>query len=194
MVRRYNHPMARTNLAITNEKYSYRDYQKWDETKRYEIINGEVYTMSAPNLWHQRTLGDLFFQLKQFLNEKQCEVFVSPFDVRLFPKKDESDDVIVQPDITVICDKEKLSDGKACRGAPDFIIEIESPATKYMDRHVKKDLYLKAGVREYWIINASKVFTYVLKNSAFIESEYKIKASAKTEIPISILEDCTITL
>jgi len=194
MIRRYNKIMANTNLAVYNEKYTYRDYQKWDESKRCEIIYGDVYMMSSPNLWHQRTLGDLFFQLKQFLNGKPCEAFVAPFDVRLFPKTDETDNVIVQPDVMVICNNEKLSDGKACGGAPDFVIEIESSATKLMDRHVKKELFLKAGVREYWIISGAKVFTYVLKDSAFLETEYPVDDSGNTEIHVSIFEGCALKL
>lgn len=186
--------MAGANPAVYNNKYTCRDYKKRDESGRCEIIYGDVYMMSSPALCHQRTLGDMFFQLKQFLNNKPCEAFIAPFDVRLFPKTDESDDVIIQPDVMVICNNEKLSDGKACRGAPDFVIEIESPATKLMDRYVKKELFLKAGAREYWIVSAAKVFTCVLKDNAFIETGYPVDDSVNTGIPVSILDGCVLKM
>jgi Uma2 family endonuclease len=187
--------MATANLAEYTDKYTYRDYKKWDEShsKRYEIIYGDVYMMSSPTVWHQRTLFDLAYQLKSFLKDKPCEALIAPFDVRLFPKADESDNVIVQPDVMVICDKEKISDGKACRGAPTFVIEVESPGTKLMDRHVKKELFLKAGVKEYWIISTTKAFTYVLKDSAYIETEYPI-VQDNTEIPVTALEGCVLKI
>ena len=128
------------NVVEALERYTYRDYKKWDESFRCELIYGEVYMMSAPDIWHQRMVLSLGSQLREFLVNKPCEPFISPFDVRLFPQQDESDDVVVQPDVLVICDKQKLSDGKACSGAPDFVIEVISHTTKAADMFVKNKI------------------------------------------------------
>jgi Uma2 family endonuclease len=137
-----------------NEKkyYTYADYLAWDTKDRYEIIDGEAYMMGAPSVVHQVISGELFGQFWAFLKGKSCQVFAAPFDVRLFPKEDGSDDTVVQPDLLVICDKSKIADGKACRGAPDLVIEILSPSNNGPAMFLKYNKYLKAGAREYWVI------------------------------------------
>ncbi|MDR2608684.1 MAG: Uma2 family endonuclease [Treponema sp.] len=134
-------------------RYTYADYSAWETDKRYEIINGEAYMMSAPSVNHQIVSGELFGQFWNFLKGKPCQVFAAPFDVRLFPRDDESDDTVVQPDLLVICDASKIADGKACRGAPDMVIEILSPSNTEIPLLRKFTKFLKAGVREYWIID-----------------------------------------
>jgi Uma2 family endonuclease len=81
--------------------------------------------------------------------------------VRLFPKEDESDDTVVQPDLVVICDKTKISDGRACRGAPDMVIEIRSPSNTETPLLLKFSRYLNAGVREYWLIEPEEKNVHV---------------------------------
>jgi Uma2 family endonuclease len=146
-------------------KYTYGDYCNWSEDERWELIDGEAYAMSAPSRLHQKILVELARQIGNYLEEKTCEVYVAPFDVRL-PKKNEKDeqiDTVVQPDISVICDENKL-DNKGCRGAPDWVIEILSPSNSFRDLEVKKELYEKHGVKEYWIINPeeSQLMVYLL--------------------------------
>ncbi|MFC0272612.1 Uma2 family endonuclease [Metabacillus herbersteinensis] len=115
-------------MSIPNEqpKYSYTDYLAWDEGERIEIINGDVFNMSpVPSRKHQQVLRELSTEMTLYLRDKECEVFFAPFDVRLLAD-DKSDDEtfnIVQPDLTVVCDKGKL-DEKGCKGAPDMIVEI----------------------------------------------------------------------
>ena len=148
-----------SNLAYKlNETFTYADYSSWDTSdmksgERFELIDGIAYAMSAPVAKHQKILRELSGLLWSFLKGKPFEVFTAPFDVRLFPEDDESDTTVVQPDILVICDKSKLSDGRACKGAPDLIIEILSPASVMMDRQIKAEKYRIAGVKEYWIVN-----------------------------------------
>ena len=139
--------------AAKNEKrYTYGDYLGWPEGERWELIEGAPYDMTpAPSIEHQRISGEFFRQISTFLLDKDCEVFAAPFDVRL-PEGQEADDeiiTVVQPDIAVICDPARL-DARGCRGAPDFVIEILSPATAAKDQIQKVALYEKHGVKEYW--------------------------------------------
>jgi Uma2 family endonuclease len=135
--------------------YTYGDYLHWPEGERWELIEGNPYNMTpAPSIEHQRISGEFFRQVSNFLFDKDCEVFSAPFDVRL-PEAEEADDeiiTVVQPDISVICNPERL-DNRGCRGAPDFIIEILSPATAGKDQIQKVALYEKHGVREYWLVH-----------------------------------------
>ncbi len=141
-------------LLKPEEYYTYRDYLSWPDDIRTELIDGVIYDMSAPSRVHQKVSGELLRQIANFLIGKSCEVYVAPFDVRL-PQADEADDdvsTVVQPDISVICDPDKLDD-RGCRGAPDFIAEILSPSTAAHDQIRKLSLYEKHGVKEYWIID-----------------------------------------
>lgn len=141
------------------EKFTYGDYLSWDDKENWEIIHGEAYNMSpAPPTIHQLIAGELFLQIGNQLKGKSCRVIPAPFDVR-FPEKNQTDSEIeneienvVQPDISVICDRNKL-DEKGCRGAPDFIIEIISPSTSRKDRMEKFFLYERMGVKEYWLVS-----------------------------------------
>ena len=146
-------------------KYSYKDYLTWPENERWELIDGIAYNMTpAPSRWHQEisiALSNTFFN---YLKNKPCKVYVSPFDVRL-PAGNESDEeieTVVQPDILIVCDRSKL-DSKGCKGAPDLIIEIMSPSTAKKDLKEKFDLYEKAGVKEYWIVDPNNKTVMVFK-------------------------------
>ena len=114
--------------ALPKEKrhFTYADYKEWElaEGERYELIYGEAYAMAAPNTRHQEILGAIFTQFYNYLQGKPCKVYPAPFDVRLFYAEDESDDTVVQPDITVICDEKKRG-YKGCRGVPDLNITLE---------------------------------------------------------------------
>jgi Uma2 family endonuclease len=141
--------------AATKDLYTYGDYAKWPDEERWELIDGVPYNMSpAPSRTHQRILGDLHRQIANYLIGKTCEVYIAPFDVRL-PKgneKDEQIDTVVQPDLVVVCDREKL-DERGCKGAPDLVIEVLSPYTAGKDMKIKLALYERVGVREYWIVD-----------------------------------------
>ena len=146
-----------SDLARSFERYTYEDYENWPEDFRCELIDGVVYMMSAPSVRHQQLVSELLWQLMNYFRGSGCQPFTSPFDVRLFPRNDKSDDVIVQPDLIVVCDEEKLSDGKSCRGAPDLVIEILSDSTRSLDLTIKYDRYKRSGVREYWIVGEDTV-------------------------------------
>ena len=142
-------------IPSENKKNSYADYLTWDEDTKVELIDGEIFNMTpAPSRKHQQVLRELSTAFSVFLREKECEVFFAPFDVRLLAENKQDDDIhhVVQPDLLIVCDKEKL-DEKGCKGAPDMIVEILSPSSVKLDRWKKYQLYEKAGVKEYWLVD-----------------------------------------
>ncbi|MBN2443226.1 MAG: Uma2 family endonuclease [Spirochaetales bacterium] len=142
------------------ETYTYKDYIHWSEDERWEIISGVPYNMSpAPSRIHQYILFDLSRQIGTFLQDKPCQAYSAPFDVRIPNGKGELD-TVVQPDLSIICDKKKLDD-QGCVGAPDLIIEILSPATASKDVKEKFNLYEKSGVKEYWIVDPHDKVVFV---------------------------------
>ncbi|HBF33298.1 TPA: Uma2 family endonuclease [Candidatus Sumerlaeota bacterium] len=152
-----------------NQKYTYADYLTWPEDERWELIDGEPYCMSpAPTPRHQIILVSLVLQVGNFLKGKPCQLFPAPFDVR-FVERDLSDQetlTVVQPDISVICDPQKI-DERGCKGAPDFIVEIVSPSSVQRDLIKKTALYEKYGVREYWVIHpVDQILTVYVQDEA----------------------------
>lgn len=141
--------------AAAKVLYTYGDYTKWPDEERWELIDGVPYNMSpAPSRTHQKILGELYKQIAVYLTGKTCEVYIAPFDVRL-PKGDEKDEqigTVVQPDLVVVCNREKL-DERGCKGAPDLAIEVLSPYTAGKDMKIKLSLYERVGVKEYWIVD-----------------------------------------
>ncbi|WP_288371211.1 Uma2 family endonuclease [uncultured Algoriphagus sp.] len=138
------------------QMYSYADYLTWQFDEVVELIKGKVFkkAAAAPKRIHQRISGELFLQIGNFLKSQKCQVYSAPFDVR-FPKKSKEDSQIfdvVQPDICVICDLDKLDD-RGCLGAPDLIVEILSPSNNETELRYKFDLYESQGVKEYWIVS-----------------------------------------
>ena len=177
-------------LVQPDKHYTWSDYASWDGDARYELINGMPYMMSpAPSLRHQEITLELGRQFANFLMGKPCRVFIAPCDVRL--NADNGDDTVVQPDLLVVCDRSKL-DEQACVGAPDMVIEILSPSSGRHDKLTKFDLYRKAGVREYWIVEpeTKMIQVCVLKNG-----EYTIQSYGDTDtVSVHILEGCMINL
>ncbi|MFN3883585.1 MAG: Uma2 family endonuclease [Rhodocyclaceae bacterium] len=151
--------------------HTYADYRQWPAGVRYELVDGVAYAMGpAPSRRHQEVVGEVFRQIAEALEDSPCRPYIAPFDVRL-PRGKESDDeidTVVQPDISVICDKKKL-DEQGCRGAPDWIIEVLSPASAGHDQIVKRGLYERVGVREFWLIHPTDriVSIYLLERGAY---------------------------
>ena len=184
--------MADAALAFENF-YTYSDYKDWElkQGERFELIYGEVYAMAAPNAYHQSILMEFARQISNYLTGKPCKVYPAPFDVRLFYKEDGSDDTVVQPDITIICDEKKRG-YEGCRGAPDFIAEILSPANTASEMQIKFELYRKAGVREYWILDPKhkSLHIYNFTEGAIFPRTYRSTDLAK----MSIFADLEIAL
>ena len=141
-------------LPKEDRLFTYADYKSWElaDGERYELICGEAYAMAAPNTRHQLILAELLGRFYVYLEGKTCKVIPAPFDVRLFYEADESDGTVVQPDISVICDKKKIGE-EGGRGAPDIVIEILSPSNTVREMKRKLKLYQNAGVREYWVVD-----------------------------------------
>ncbi len=155
-------------------RYTYADYLTWQMEEMVELIKGKIFRQAAaPRVIHQKIFGIVFYSLFHYLKGKKCEVFAAPFDVRLpvRSKKHEDIDTVVQPDICVICDPEKL-DELGCMGAPDLIVEILSPGNNSKELKNKYEVYEESGVREYWVIhpNESTLLIYSLVAGKFSPS------------------------
>jgi len=180
-------------LPKEERRFTYADYKEWelDEGERFELIYGEAFAMAAPSISHQAVLRDIFGQFYVYLRGKPCQVFVAPCDVRLFYEEDDSDDTVVQPDIMVICDKDKIAE-ESCHGAPDLVIEILSPSNTAAEMERKFILYKEAGVREYWVVDSKNntVEVHCFKDSDVSTNIYK---SADT-VPVAVLPGFNIEL
>lgn len=162
-------------MALAQEKmYTEEDYNNLPEGTHAELIDGRIYYHAALNRMHQKILGELFFRINVYIKEKggSCEVYPAPFDVKLW----EDRATIVEPDISVICAPEKLTE-RGCLGAPDWIIEIVSPGNPGHDYVRKLNLYADAGVREYWIVDpmGEKVYVYRLEEQKLRAEEYSLE-------------------
>lgn len=158
-----------------NEYHTYADYLTWPEDVRYELIDGVAYLMSpAPTRRHQEFVFEMARQVGNTLEGKPCRAYMAPFDVRL-PKGDETDelvDTVVQPDLLVVCDRDKLDD-RGLRGAPDWVVEILSPSTASHDQIRKLAAYERAGVPEVWLVHPTDktLATYRLENGRYGRAE-----------------------
>lgn len=167
--------------------YTEEDYNNLPEDVRAELINGEIYYQAAPSRIHQEILSFLHVEISNYIRSKKgpCRVYPAPFAVKL--QKDR--ETIVEPDISVICDPNKLTD-RGCTGAPDWIIEIVSPSNSSHDYIRKLNLYAGAGVREYWIVNPTQesIYVYHLEETQFETTAY----SFQDQVDVRIYDDLRI--
>ncbi|MDI6916038.1 MAG: Uma2 family endonuclease [Desulfitobacteriaceae bacterium] len=183
-------------IPESNEKYTYADYLTWPEDERWEIIDGVAYMQAAPTPTHQEILMELARQIANYLTGKPCKVYPAPFCVRLTKddeRKNEGITKVVEPDITVVCDKSKI-DEKGCNGAPDMIIEIISPSSTKRDRFIKFNAYEKAGIKEYWIVepDVKIVSVFVLQHNGSYGRQNVY--SEEDRIQVNLFPDLTIDL
>ncbi|MDR3283602.1 MAG: Uma2 family endonuclease [Treponema sp.] len=199
---RKTEPWAAITPAVSfddGQRYTYADYKKWDDTVRRELISGRVYMMSAPTGGHQGISMEASRQFANYLRGKPCRVFSAPYDVRLFASPegadDESDRDIVQPDISIICDRKKRRpDG--CHGAPDLIVEILSESNRSPDMLLKFNKYLEAGVREYWVIDPAEkiLMVHTLDEKPEGNQYYTTVYESAAKVKAGVLENCVIDL
>ena len=144
-------------------EYTIEDYYALPDDRRVELIDGVIYDMSAPESVHQRLIGEIYFEIKAYINKKggSCIPFLSPIDVRL----DCDDKTMVQPDLIIVCDESKIKKW-GIMGAPEFVLEIISKSTRKKDCTKKLQKYVDAGVKEYWILDPKRklLLTYDLIN------------------------------
>lgn len=170
-------------MSLAQQKtYDETDYYNLPENVRAELIEGTlIYNQAAPSRIHQAILSELHLAIGKYIKSKagQCQVYPAPFAVKL--REDRK--TIVEPDLSVICDRKKLSE-HGCSGAPDWIIEIVSPSTSSRDYVQKLNLYADAGVREYWIVDPAKekIFVYFLEEEAFQVEIYSFHELIKVNI------------
>jgi Uma2 family endonuclease len=174
-----------------NRRYTYADYLTWEGPERFQLINGEVFQMASPSVAHQAILVELLIQFGNWLHGKPCQVFFAPLDVRLFPKKDKSDNTVVQPDLLVVCDKNKIA-MNSIDGPPDLVVEVVSPSNTHSELFLKFQYYLKAGVREYWVIDpeTKKAQVHIYENGHYISTIYEDNGV----IPVTVLPGLEIAL
>jgi Uma2 family endonuclease len=145
--------------------YNYANYLTWLFDDRVELIKGRVFPMSGPARMHQRVSVHISYFLFQFLIGSPCEVYTAPFDVRFFKESKADKDIytVLQPDLCVICDSQKLDD-RGCIGAPDLVFEILSPGNNKKELLNKYNVYEEFGVKEYWIVSPGEktLLKYVL--------------------------------
>lgn len=171
-----------TGMALAKESWkTIADLEALPEGTRAELIDGSIFFDTAPTVAHQTIVSFLHGMIWSYIRSKNgtCRVFPAPFDVQL-----SADDVynLVQPDVTVVCDRDKLKDGKRCIGAPDWVIEVVSPSTKAQDYLVKLNKYQSAGVREYWIVDPSKKRVAIYNFEMQSYEEYYFNESVKAGI------------
>ena len=171
---------------LKEESYTIEDIYALPDGERAELIDGHIYYMAPPNRKHQKLSMELSNIISNYIRSHKgaCEVYAAPFAVYL----DDISNTYVEPDISVICDPNKLDD-RGCKGAPDWIIEIVSPASRKMDYLLKLFKYRSAGVREYWIVDITKnrITVYNFNHDYSIE-EYSFTDTVKA----GIYEDLSI--
>lgn len=176
-------------MPLLKEKnFTIEDIYNLPEGRRAELIGGRLYNMAPPSRIHQKLVSQLTQIIGHHIssNGGLCEVYPAPFAV--FLNADE--ETYVEPDVSVICDKNKLSD-RGCEGAPDFIIEVVSPSSRKIDYGIKNALYSDASVREYWIIDTAKERTTIYR---YEEDAAPTIIPFDQHIRVGIYSDLNITI
>ena len=166
-----------------SHKYTVDEFEALPENERYELIDGELYplyAMGEPLRVHMELVMRLSSEIFNYIDSKKgdCRVYPAPFGVRL----SEEEDTVLEPDITVVCDRDKLTD-KGCSGAPDWVIEVVSPGNPAHDYLDKLKLYTEGGVREYWIVNpAKKSVTVYNSDDPYLPRSFTFEDTVKAGI------------
>ena len=183
-------------LPAGQEQFTFADCLTWGEDECIEIIYGKAFMVAPPSSRHQEIAAEFTRQFGNYLEGKTCKAYPAPFGVRLFERDGDTPediDTMVEPDLSVICDRSKI-DRHGCKGAPDLVIEILSPSTQRHDRLVKLSLYQRAGVREYWIVDPDSQTVQVMlqdgNGALHIHEVYTREGVAK----VNVLEGCFIEL
>lgn len=138
-------------MSLPGPRFTYEDYQLLPEDKRYEVIEGELLVTPVPTSRHQKTVFRLLLKVGTFVEAGHLgDLLPAPTDVIL------SDVNVVQPDILFVTRERRaiIDPAGGVQGAPDLVVEILSPSTASRDKVVKRKLYAKFGVREYWIVDS----------------------------------------
>lgn len=171
------------NVQKKQGEYTVEDYLAWPEDERIELIDGVIYDMASPIDIHQLISSEIWGGLREYIknNKGMCIPVMAPMDVQL----DQDNKTMVQPDVLVICDRNKFKNGRIF-GAPDFIVEVLSPSTRKKDLYLKLAKYVNAGVREYWLVDPDKkkVMVYDLENDELVALY-----SFEDKVPVRIFDN-----
>lgn len=172
------------SLQTHRVKFTYEDYLLFpNDGRRHELIDGEHFMTPAPSTRHQKIVGKLIrFLGDHVARMKAGEVFVAPTDVVL------SNLDIVQPDLFFICAaRASIITEKNIQGPPDFVIEIISETSRKTDETIKRKLYERYGVREYWIVDPEleTVDIHRLSEPGYVRAaELSLEADHALETPL----------
>ncbi|MCI7812160.1 MAG: Uma2 family endonuclease [Lachnospiraceae bacterium] len=173
-------------MSLPKEQiYTISDIYALPDGQRAELIDGQIYYMAPPSRRHQHIVSKLNQSIANYIDKHNgsCSVYPAPFAVFL----NEDDRNYVEPDISVICDSDKLTD-RGCTGAPDWIIEIVSPSSKRMDYFIKLFKYRSSGVREYWIVDPDKkqvlIYDFIHDDTTFYTFSATIKVNIYDDLSI----------
>lgn len=174
---------ASYHVGKVDGEYTLEDYYQLPDDVRAELIDGRFFYLQSPTSNHQKSLIDMLYAVMSYIKENNgdCQPMIAPFDVQL----DCDDKTIVQPDLMIICDKDKVRRDKVY-GAPDFIAEVLSPSTKKNDTDLKLLKYKNAGVREYWIVDTDKerLICYFFEEDGLMPNVYTFD----NEVPVRIYD------
>lgn len=179
-------PIKNTSVAesagpysFLNESITYEDFLKLTETSenRYEYIDGQVYLLASPSYDHQSIIMELANIMYNYFKGKKCRPLTAPFDITLTIDDHKN---VVQPDIIVICDIENIIERNRYTGIPTLVLEVLSESTRKKDMLKKLNLYLYAGINEYWIINPMRQEVYLYCFSEQDIKEYRVYKDSET--------------
>ena len=173
-------------LGKKQGEYTIEDYYNWPDDERIELIDGVIYDMATPLIVHQDIVGEIGFILKSYIKKKKgkCKVYDMPVDVQL----DCDNRTMVQPDIQIVCDREKFTE-RVVFGAPDFVLEVLSPSTRKKDMTIKLNKYVHAGVREYWIVDPKKEIVIVYEIGEKEEDMQVSFYTFESQVPVRIFDN-----
>lgn len=181
--------MPATVQIEKKKTYTYEDYERLPEGAPYQLIEGELIMVPSPIPYHQDILRILGLKLAAFVEEKKLgKIYFAPLDVYL------SETDTYQPDIIFIAkDRLNIIGEKKVEGSPDLVIEILSPATAYYDLRIKKDIYEKSGVKEYWVVDPMQKTIEVFVNK---KGKFELISVSKEEdaVKSTLLEGLSISL
>ena len=183
---------SKTAYRVGNPRMSVDEFQKLSDTSenRYELIDGEVYQLASPSYEHQRIIVEILHWIHQWSRGKKCKPVTAPFDVTLLKEDNKN---VVQPDIVVVCDPEKIDTQGRYNGIPSLVVEVLSEATRNKDMLKKLNLYMACGIGEYWIANPWNREVYIY---SFVSGEignYRVFKGAERACS-EILENLSIPL
>ncbi len=168
--------------AASHVRVSYEEFLKITEESehRYELIDGEIYFLASPFYPHQKAVKEILTEFVLWFRDKKCEPLAAPFDVTLF--KSEKNICVVQPDILVMCDREKIDAKGRYTGVPSLVVEVLSESTSSKDNVTKLNLYMSTGVKEYWVVNTEsrEIYIYVFKDNG-IKHLYSFNENKRAE-------------